>query len=107
MPSFKTGKSIIVHLNSIWREIIASEKPSNEIIYRLEKLIRRLDTLADKIFIKTVKGHDILLKCLRLTEQFQLNINAQREADFLLLTCIEACVDGLVRKTHDFRIKAG
>lgn len=96
-----------MHLNSLWREIIATGKPSGEMVYRLEKLILRLDAVADKIFIKTAKAHIILLKCLQLTEQFHSKINQHRDTAFLLLTHIESCVDDLVQKTHEFRIKAG
>lgn len=102
-----SGKSAIKHLNSIWREIIATGKPSIEITYRLEKLILRLDAVADKIFIKTAKAHTILLKCIQLTEQFHSKINKHRDAAFLLLTHLEGCVNDLVQKTHEFRIKAG
>ena len=107
MSALTSGKSVIIHLNSVWREIISAEMLSDEIVYRLEKLILRLDAVADKIFVKTTKAHIILLKCLRLTEQFQSKIDAHREAAFLLLTHLEDCVDGLVRKTNEFRIKAG
>ena len=107
MYPFASGKSGIMHLNSVWRETISSGMLSDEIVYRLEKLILRLDAVADKIFVKTAKAQEILLKCLQLTEQFQSKINVHREAAFLLLTHLEDRVDGLVRKTHEFRIKAG
>lgn len=76
-------------------------------VYRLEKLILRLDAVADKIFIKTAKAHTILIECLQLTEQFHLKINRHRHAAFLLLTHLEGCIDELVQKTNEFRIKAG
>jgi hypothetical protein len=105
--TLSSGKNAIIHLNSLWREIIATGKPSGEIVYRLEKLILRLDALTDKIFIKTAKAHIILHKCLQLTEQFHSKIDKHHDTAFLLLTHLEGCVDDLVQKTHEFRIKAG
>jgi hypothetical protein len=107
MNTITSGKSAIMHLNSVWREFISVEMLSDEIEYRLEKLILRLNVVADKIFIKTVKAHNILLNCIQLTEQFQSKINKHRDAAFLHLTHLEDCVDDLVQKTHEFRIKAG
>jgi hypothetical protein len=107
MDSLSCGKGTITHLNLIWRKIINTGTPSGEIVYRLDKLILKLDVIADKIFVKTVKADHILLNCLQLTEQFQSKINTHRRAALLELTRLEACVDSLVRKAHDFRIKAG
>lgn len=107
MCALSSGKNAILHLKSIWREIISDELMTGEFVYRLEKLIFRLDAIADKIFIKTAKAYNILLECVQLTEQFHSNMNKHKETAFLLLTRLEGCVDDLVQKTHEFRIKAG
>lgn len=107
MHLLPNGKKTIIRLNAIWRDIISARGPAREITYRIEKLILRLDAVADKIFIKTVKAHGILLECLQLTDQFQSKLNAHQDAAFFLLTRLEGRVDDLVRKTHEFRIKAG
>ena len=71
MHASTNGKHAISLLNSTWRQIIATTKPSHEIVYRLEKLMLRLDAVADKIFIKTVRAQDILQECVQLTQRFQ------------------------------------
>jgi hypothetical protein len=101
------GKGVIHQLDSIWRDIIAARGPTQEIVYRIEKLILRLDVVVDKLFIKTVKAHHILLECIHLTEQFRLELNSRRNQVYVLLTRLESSVDDLVRKTHEFRVKAG
>ena len=107
MCRISNGKKAIGQLETVWRDIIASKNPTREIIYRIEKLALRLDTVADKIFVKTVKAQDILSECMRLTENFKAELIESRNTALLLLTRIEERVDDLIKKTHEFRIKAG
>ena len=107
MCSKSNGKNIIGQLELVWREIIAAKGLSGELAYRIEKLALRLDTIADKIFIKTVKAHDILSECKILTEQFNSELIKPQNTALLILTRMEDRVDDLVKTTHEFRIKAG
>jgi hypothetical protein len=109
MCSFSNGKNTIRELKAIWGEMIAAGTPAAEIEYRIKKLIFRLDVVADKIFIKTVKAQDVLRECVRLTEQFQSKaaIHAEAQAALMLLTQLEGRVEALVKETHEFRVKAG
>ncbi|MFZ1985581.1 MAG: hypothetical protein WAU91_14280 [Desulfatitalea sp.] len=107
MFTISKGKITIGQLASVWREIIAAKKLSGEVSYRIEKLILRLDVIVDKIFVKTVKAHNILFECEKLTEQFQSELNRPNNELLLLLTRLEMQIDGLVKETHAFRIKAG
>ncbi len=101
------GKNIIARLDSSWRDILAVNELTCEFIYRIQKLVVRLDAIADKIFITTLKAHEILFECLRVTEQFKSELNKCHDNALLLLTCLESHINDLVKKTHDFRIKAG
>lgn len=101
------GKSAIRQLHSNWREIIAQKGLAREIVYRMKKLIARLDVVVDKIFIKTVKAHEMLIECCQLTQQLQAELSRHRNMAFKLLTRLEIRVDDLVKKTHEFRVKAG
>ena len=107
MPSISNSKNIIGRLESIWRQIIAAKELTGELAYRIEKLILRLDVVVDKIFVKTVKAHNILSECERLTEQFKFELTQPHDKALLLLTRLEDHIDGLVKETHAFRIKAG
>ena len=107
MAKLSTGKDNIERLNSVWRNMITANGLSEELAYRLEKLILRLDSIADKIFIKTVKAQDILFECEQLSEEFQSVLNGPLNEPLVLLTRIEMQVEDLVKKTHAFRIKAG
>lgn len=107
MASISKGKNIVTRLNSRWREFIAAKGLSGEFAYRLEKLALRLDTIADKIFMKTVKAHEILAECEQFTEQLKAELGKSHRTALRLLTRIEAHMDDLVKQTHEFRIKAG
>jgi hypothetical protein len=107
MDTMPEWKSAIVNLNSSWQDCTPAGRPSSEMSYRLEKLSRRLDVVADKMFIKTVKAMEILRHCARLTDQLHAKIDTQPDSAFVLLTRLETCIDDLVRKTHEFRVKAG
>jgi hypothetical protein len=107
MRPISNGKNIIGQLASVWREVIDAKALTGELAYRVEKLIQRLDVIVDKIFVKTVKAHNILFECESLTEQFKSELNKPHDRALLLLTRLEDKIDGLVRETHAFRVKAG
>ena len=107
MAKLSTGKNNIDRLHTVWRNMIAANGLTEELAYRLEKLILRLDSIADKIFIKTVKAQDILFECEQLSEKFKSELNEPQTKPLAVLTRIETQVEDLVKKTHAFRIKAG
>jgi hypothetical protein len=107
MAKLSTGKNNIERLDTVWRNMIAANGLTEELAYRLEKLILRLDSIADKIFIKTVKAQDILFECEQLSEKFKSELNEPQTKPLAVLTRIETQVEDLVKKTHAFRIKAG
>jgi hypothetical protein len=107
MYSLSNGKNAILELNQTWRDVTAEKGLSGEMIYRIEKLILRLDAVADKIYIKTVKAHEILHECVQLTEQFRSAWLQQRNRALILLTRLEDRIDDLVQKAYTFRVKAG
>jgi len=107
MAKLSTGKNNIERLDTVWRNMIAANGLTEELTYRLEKLILRLDSIADKIFIKTVKAQDILFECEQLSEKFKSELNEPQTKPLAVLTRIETQVEDLVKKTHAFRIKAG
>lgn len=107
MYSISNGKVTIARLNSIWHEFITAKGLTGELAYRLGKLGLKLDTIADKIFVKTVKAHDILFECETLTEQFKSAFDRSNNKALHLLTRLETHIDDLVKQTHAFRIKAG
>ncbi len=107
MHSISNGKNIIGRLDSIWQEIAAVNGIAREFVYRFEKLSQTLAAIADKLFVKTVKAHQILSECEQLTEQFKSELGKHHHRSLVLLTRLEGLIDGLTKETYEFRIKAG
>jgi hypothetical protein len=107
MSLISNGKFVSKELRSVWRQVAAAEGLTVEFSYRLDKLSQRLDSIADKIFIKTVKAHDILSECAQLTGQFTSELDISHDVALRLLTQIEGHMDRLEKDTYEFRIKAG
>jgi hypothetical protein len=102
-----TGKGLSTKLCQSWQRIQIALTDQNELKYRFQKLVYKMDAVYDKVFLKTVHARQILESCLHLTEQIEARIAGNRETPFILLTDLEKRIDDLVRKTHAFRIKAG
>jgi hypothetical protein len=107
MPLKSNGKIVIKKLGPAWRQVAATEGLTVEFSYRFDKLGQRLDAIADKIFMKTVKAHDILGECARLTGQFTSELDKSHDGALRLLTQIESQMHRLEKETYEFRIKAG
>lgn len=107
MSLIPNGKISTKELGPAWRQVAAIEGLTVEFSYRFDKLSQRLDAIADKIFMKTVKAHDILSECARLTGQFTSELDKSHDVALRLLTQIESHVHRLEKETYEFRIKAG
>ena len=107
MSMISTRKNTIGELASVWRQVGEARGSTVEFSYRLEKLALRLESIADKIFIKTVKAHKILTECRELTDRFKSELHKSHHTALRLLTHLESCMDNLVKDTHEFRVKAG
>ena len=102
-----SGKKQAQRLQGIWDAMVKSESLHPEIAYRIEKLILRMEPLADKIFFKTVKAHEMLAECRHKTLALQQQLESDGDKAFLLLTHLEKTFEDLLGKTYAFRIKAG
>jgi hypothetical protein len=107
MSLISNRKIVSKELGAVWCQIAATKGLTVECSYRLDKLSQRLDSIADKIFMKTVKAHDLLAECARLTGQFKSELDKSHDAALRVLTQIEGLMDRLVKDTHEFRVKAG
>jgi hypothetical protein len=102
-----SGRIQARNLQDVWDSMAKMKALQPEIVYRMEKLIHRMDPLADKIFFKTVKAHEMLADCRKITQSLQKQIESDGDNVFLLLTSLEKTFEDLLKKTYAFRIKAG
>jgi hypothetical protein len=107
MSELLSGKIQARNLQKIWDSILNIEHLHLEIAYRIEKLIHRMAPLTDKIYFKTVKAHQSLAECEAKTISLRNQIESDGDNVFLLLTNLEKTFEDLLKKTYEFRIKAG
>lgn len=100
-----SGKALLQKLLAAWEEFLTRLEPESEAAFRLQRLHHLLAPLADRLFLKTIKGQEILHQCYARTQDLQA---LQPGADFYrLLTALEDLVLELQRQTQEFRVKAG
>jgi hypothetical protein len=107
MKELLPGKMQAQNLQEIWESMAGIEQLHPEIVYRVDKLINRMAPLADKIFLKTVKARQLLAECGQRTAVLYQQIESDGDNAFLLLTNLEKTFEDLLKKTYEFRVKAG
>lgn len=107
MKELLPGKAQAQNLQEIWDSMVRIEHLHPEIAYRMEKLIHRMAPLADKIFFKTVKARQLLSECRQETYVLYKQLESDGDNAFLLLTNLEKTFEDLLKKTYEFRVKAG
>jgi hypothetical protein len=107
MNDYLSGKTQAQDLQQVWDRMVKIEWLHPEIAYRIEKLINRMAPLADKIYFKTVKAHQLLAECRQKTTALHNHIKSDGDNAFFLLTNLEKTFEDLLQKTYEFRVKAG
>ncbi len=80
---------------------------SPELTYRIDKLKDTVAPLEGKVYLKTLKGRETLLKCIEKLNFIKDRPTGDVDALFRLLTDLEIACDDLLVHTYEFRIKAG
>ncbi|MGB6067217.1 MAG: hypothetical protein WBG50_20610 [Desulfomonilaceae bacterium] len=107
MERERPAKSTLAELSSGWERLLQAQSLSVESAYRIQRLIDRGVPLANKMFLKTIKGREMILQCAELTRLLRLELESRGERVYEVLTDLEKTYEDLLRKTYEFRIKAG
>lgn len=102
-----TGKALGLKLVRNLEAILAQDGLSPEVAYRLGKIRQGLLPLVDRLYLKTLKGQELLVECLEQTEALNGRIQAPDHNLYLLLTNLEKIYEDLLQKIFEFRVKAG
>lgn len=105
--TIESSRKLMSNLDRLWRDITKTSGIQNEFAYRVNKLVQKLDSVSDKMFVKTVKASEMLSECKDLTQQFKSSMDRREDRTYILLTRLEHLFNDLVTKTHEFRVKAG
>ncbi len=87
--------------------ILARPGLSPEVSYRIRKLMERVAPVSDRVYLKTLKGGETLLKCIEKAEIVGAHLDAEDESLYRLITDLEITCEALLTVTYEFRIKAG
>ena len=63
--------------------------------------------LVDRVYLKTLKGQELLRDCLEKTATLQGRLQAPTIDLYVLLTNLEITYEDLLQKIYEFRVKAG
>ncbi len=94
-------------LCGLLEHLLESAHLPDEAEYRIRKLIDRTSPVAGKMFLKTVKGQELIRECMKMTRAVEELLVSGRPDLYRGLTRLETSCDELLRKTSEFRVKAG
>jgi len=80
---------------------------SPELAYRIKKMKDGVAPIHDKMYLKTLKGEETLLKCIEKTRFVKQHLSDLDDVLYSLLTDLEMTCDDLITRTYEFRVKAG
>ncbi len=107
MESERGEKTTVLDLCREWQSLIDHTQVSAEAEYRIRKLVDRTVPIADRIFVKTVKGQDLIRECAERTRELRAQLASQGDGLYRSLDALERSHEELLKKTYEFRIKAG
>ncbi len=97
----------LMELSRAWESLLDLGGISSELSYRIRRLIDRAHPLADKMFLKTIKGREMILQCWEETCAFRNQLESQDARLYEVLTDLEKSYEELIKRTYEFRVKAG
>lgn len=89
------------------QETLREEAIAPEAAYRIRKLLERTFPLTNKLFVKTLKGKEMITHCVRKTLVVRSHLTDPDDHLYRLLTDLEKSYESLLKKTYEFRVKAG
>ena len=107
MKNIMDGKAMALELCRSWEDLLEQTELSPEVDYRIRKMINRMTPLLNKMYLKTVKGQEMVLQCAEKTKRLQDQLNSNGEHVYYFLTNLEKTHEDLLKKTYEFRIIAG
>jgi len=107
MKRERSERTTVLDLCQQWQSLLDVGKLSEETEYRIRKLIDRTLPIADKMFLKTVKGQEMIRHCAERTRIVRDQLTIPGDGLYRSLTALEECFEQMFKKTYEFRVKAG
>ena len=100
-------KTTIRDLCRDWQLLVDHAQLSAEAEYRIRKLVDRTTPVADRIFVKTAKGRELIRECAQKTRELRELLGNHGDEMYRRLDALERSHEELLKKTYEFRVKAG
>jgi hypothetical protein len=100
-------EATIVNLTCGWENLLDLEGISGESEYRIRRLIERAVPLSGKMFVKTVKGKEMIAQCAEKTRVVQEELESRSAYVYAAITELERAYEELLKQVYEFRVKAG
>ncbi len=78
-----------------------------ELTYRMQRIMGRFQPVADKMFLKTLKGAQTLSLCTSQVRTLARHLPAQGNLLYRQVTDLENTLEELLKSAYEFRVKAG
>jgi hypothetical protein len=101
------GEVTIPRLTLGWKSLLHLDGISAESKYRISRLIERAVPLAGKMFVKTIKGKEMMKQCAEKTRVVRDQIESRGEHIYAALTELEKVYEEFLKLVYEFRVKAG
>jgi hypothetical protein len=90
-----------------WEKLLDLEGISPEARYRLNRLVERAAALSGKMFVKTVKGKQMMAQCAEKTRAVRAELESRGPHVYAALTDLEREYEEFLKLVYEFRVKAG
>jgi hypothetical protein len=103
----KSSVATIEALKHSWESLLDLESVSEETKYRIRRLIDRAAPLEGKMFVKTIKGKEMIAQCAEKTCAVRDRLESRRADVYVPLTDLERTYEEFLKLVYEFRVKAG
>lgn len=103
----KTGKVALTELSVAWETLLTLKGISREFEHRIRRMVSRATPLTDQVFLKTVKGREMIAECAKKTRLVREALNSQGDDVYRVLTDLERTYEDFLKRVYEFRVKAG
>lgn len=100
-------KTAFTEFYAACQEILDRPGLPAELAYRMQRIINRFLPVADKMYLKTIKGVQTVSLCTRQARTITDHLPAGGDLLYRRVTDLENTLEGLLKAAYEFRIKAG
>ena len=101
------GNQMLVQFQRLLRRIGEHQDATSEMRYRAQRIAGSIETARDKFYMKTPKAREEIQTCVQIAQNLLSLIDSNDNDPYIVITELEKTVSDLLKKTYDFRIKAG